>query len=76
MNGSVINTGYAVQLKRGFYILLEFVVNAEIEIIDMLRRLDTVNRYYIVGQIAALIRDQEKEKIDQEAAKSSTSKVG
>ena len=48
----------------------------EIEIIDMLRRLDTVNRYYIVGQIAALIRDQEKEKIDQEAAKSSTSKVG
>ncbi len=48
----------------------------EIEIIDMLRRLDTVNRYYIVGQIAALIRDQEKEKIDQEAAQSSTSKVG
>ena len=36
----------------------------EIEIIDMLRRLDTVNRYYIVGQIAALIRDQEKEKIE------------
>lgn len=40
----------------------------EIDVITMLRKLDTVNRYFICGKIAELLRDQEKEK---EADKSS-----
>jgi len=57
----------------------------EIEVIDMLRRLDTVSRYYIVGKIAELLREQEKQDrievvdpSDEDMAEGalSTSKVG
>lgn len=33
----------------------------EIDVIDMLRKLDTVSRYYVIGQIAALVKEHEKE---------------
>lgn len=33
----------------------------EIDVIDMLRKLDVVNRYFAIGQIAALLRNQEDE---------------
>ena len=50
----------------------------EIDAITMLRQLDTISRYYIYGQIAALLRDQQSNEAPEEKddVQLSTSKVG
>lgn len=55
----------------------------EIDIITMLRQLDTISRYWIYGQVASLLKEQQKEDgvliadpSDEDMAESSASRAG
>ena len=51
----------------------------EIDVITMLRKLDTISRYWVYGQIASLLKEQEKQiadPSDEDMAESSISRVG
>lgn len=50
---------YGTEPAERSKMLLEDV--QEIDFINMLRKLDSTSKYYIIGQLAALVREKEKE---------------